>query len=128
MGSGIVFGLIMLKSCVNKQLSFLFRKKYIIQVTVRFQFLIINFLITNIMKKVVLSLFAMAAMGLSANAQQVVKFGSKAGVNFATLSGVEDAEMKTGFHVGAFAEIFFTDKFSLQPELLIVLHARSKRL
>src|SRR5690606_17817993 len=70
------------------------------------------------MKKVVFSLFALAAMGLSANAQQVVKFGPKAGVNFTTLSGMEDSTMKVGFHVGAFAEIFFTDKFALQPELL----------
>src|SRR5690606_16858190 len=71
------------------------------------------------MKKVVFSLFALAAMGLSANAQQVVKFGPKAGVNFANLNGSDvDTDMKVGFHVGAFAEIFFTDKFALQPELL----------
>src|SRR5690554_2287798 len=72
------------------------------------------------MKKIILSLFALAAMGLSANAQQVVKFGPKAGVNFANLSGddIEDSKMKTSFHVGAFAEIFFTDKFAIQPEVL----------
>ncbi len=72
------------------------------------------------MKKIVLSLLAVAAMGLSANAQQVVKFGPKAGVNFANLSGddIEDSKMKTSFHVGAFAEIFFTDKFAIQPEVL----------
>lgn len=70
------------------------------------------------MKKVILSLFALAAMGLSANAQQVVKFGPKAGVNFANLNGLEDTDMKIDFHVGAFAEIFFTDKFALQPEII----------
>ncbi|PJR04959.1 porin family protein [Avrilella dinanensis] len=71
------------------------------------------------MKKVILSLFALAAMGLSANAQQVVKFGPKAGVNIANLNGSEaDTDMKIGFHVGAFAEIFFTDKFALQPEVV----------
>lgn len=71
------------------------------------------------MKKVVFSLFALAVMGLSANAQQVVKFGPKAGVNFANLNGSEaDTDMKVGFHVGAFAEIFFTDKFALQPEVV----------
>lgn len=70
------------------------------------------------MKKVFLSLFAVAAIGLSANAQQVVKFGPKAGVNISSLSGEADTDMKVGFHVGAFAEIFFTDKFALQPELL----------
>lgn len=72
------------------------------------------------MKKIVLSLLAFAAMGLSANAQQVVKFGPKAGVNLSNLSGgdADNLDMKVGFHVGAFAEIFFTDKFALQPELL----------
>lgn len=72
------------------------------------------------MKKIVLSLLAVAAMGLSANAQQVVKFGPKAGVNLSNLSGgdADNLDMKVGFHVGAFAEIFFTDKFALQPELL----------
>ena len=70
------------------------------------------------MKKVFLSLFAVAAIGLSANAQQVVKFGPKAGVNISNLSGEADTDMKVGFHVGAFAEIFFTDQFALQPELL----------
>ena len=71
------------------------------------------------MKKVFLSLFAVAALGLSANAQQVVKFGPKAGVNIASLNGGEgDTDMKIGFHVGAFAEIFFTDKFALQPEIV----------
>lgn len=72
------------------------------------------------MKKIVLSLLAVAAMGLSANAQQVVKFGPKAGVNLSNLSGgdADNLDMKVGFHVGVFAEIFFTDKFALQPELL----------
>ena len=70
------------------------------------------------MKKIVLSLLAVAAMGLSANAQQVVKFGPKAGVNFANLNGADNSEMKTSFHVGAFAEIFFTDKFAVQPEIV----------
>ena len=72
------------------------------------------------MKKIILSLFALAAMGLSANAQQVVKFGPKAGVNLSNLSGgdADGLDMKVGFHIGAFAEIFFTDQFAVQPELL----------
>jgi len=70
------------------------------------------------MKKIILSLFAVAALGLSANAQEV-KFGPKAGINIANLNGGDiDTDMKIGFHVGAFAEILFTDKFALQPELL----------
>lgn len=77
------------------------------------------------MKKIVLSLLAVAAMGLSANAQQVVKFGPKAGVNFANLNGEDDASSITSFHVGAFAEIFFTDKFAIQPELLYSMQGAS---
>src|SRR5690606_20595756 len=34
------------------------------------------------------------------------------------LSNFDNSEMKTGFHVGAVAEIKFNDKFSIQPELL----------
>ncbi len=81
------------------------------------------------MKKIVLSLLAVAAMGFSANAQQVVKFGPKAGVNFANLSGddIEDSKMKTSFHVGAFAEIFFTDKFAIQPEVLFSAQGAEKK-
>ena len=63
---------------------------------------------------------AIAVIGFSAAglAQQQVKFGPKAGVNLATISGNDDSEMKIGFHVGAVAEIKFNDKFSLQPEVL----------
>ncbi len=53
---------------------------------------------------------------------QQVQFGVKAGANFATLSGdsgeVLDLTMRTSFHLGATAEIMFSDKFSLQPQLL----------
>src|SRR5690554_6814940 len=70
------------------------------------------------MKKLVLSALAVCALSGSAIAQQEVKFGPKAGVNFANLSNLDNSEMKTGFHVGAVAEIKFNDKFSIQPELL----------
>src|SRR5690554_2149585 len=70
------------------------------------------------MKKLVLSALAVCALSGSAFAQQEVKFGPKAGVNFANLSNFDNSEMKTGFHVGAVAEIKFNDKFSIQPELL----------
>lgn len=67
-----------------------------------------------------LMIAAIAVVGISATglAQQQVKFGPKAGVNLANLSGMDDTDMKIGFHVGAVAEIKFNDKFSLQPELL----------
>ncbi|MCC9071538.1 PorT family protein [Flavobacterium sp. F-65] len=69
------------------------------------------------MKKITLSIVAVLAFGF-ANAQEV-KFGAKAGLNVSTLTGdVEDVSSKVGFHVGGFAEIKLSDKFSIQPELL----------
>lgn len=69
------------------------------------------------MKKVILAAFVLGTC-TAALAQQQLKFGPKAGVNFANLSGVDNAEMKTGFHVGAVAEIKFNEKFSIQPEVV----------
>ena len=69
------------------------------------------------MKKITLSIVAVLAFGF-ANAQEV-KFGAKAGLNVSTLTGdVNDASSRVGFHVGGFAEIKLSDKFSVQPELL----------
>src|SRR5690606_35993703 len=72
------------------------------------------------MKKITLTLLGLVAFSTSALAQQEVKFGPKAGVNFATFNGKDagDAKMLTSFHVGAFAEIMFTDQFAIQPEVL----------
>lgn len=71
------------------------------------------------MKKITLTLLGLVAFSTSALAQQEVKFGPKAGVNFANLNGdVEDNKMLIGFHVGAFAEIKFNDKFAIQPEIV----------
>ena len=61
---------------------------------------------------------ALIAIGFGANAQQEVKFGPKAGVNFASLSNVDNCKSLTSFYVGAVAEIKFNDKFSVQPELI----------
>ncbi len=68
------------------------------------------------MKRIILSFIVL--LGYSVNAQQEVKFGPKAGVNFSTLSNVSKAKMLTGFYVGAVAEIKFSEKFSIQPELV----------
>ncbi|MGH2665844.1 porin family protein [Flavobacterium sp.] len=69
------------------------------------------------MKKVVLTAAALFAFGF-ANAQEV-KFGVKAGLNLANLSGdLENTSMKASFHVGGFAEIKLSDKFGIQPEVL----------
>lgn len=55
-------------------------------------------------------------------AQEFFNFGVKGGVNFATITGDDadelDAKMKTGFHLGVFAEIMISDKFGIQPEVL----------
>lgn len=69
------------------------------------------------MKKIILSVAAIFAFGV-VNAQEV-KFGAKAGLNLANLTGdVEDASTKVGFNVGGFVEIKISDKFVFQPELL----------
>lgn len=72
------------------------------------------------MKKITMTLLGLVAFSTGALAQQEVKFGPKAGVNFANISGkdAEDNKMLIGFHVGAFAEIKFNDKFAIQPEIL----------
>ncbi|MEO8515308.1 MAG: outer membrane beta-barrel protein, partial [Flavobacterium sp.] len=72
------------------------------------------------MKKLVV-LAALLAFGYS-NAQDAkssdkgVSFGAKAGLNLSMLSGGGDSEI--GFHIGGLAEFKFTDKISLQPELM----------
>jgi long-subunit fatty acid transport protein len=63
---------------------------------------------------------AIAVFGLwNVNAQEV-KFGVKAGLNLASISGddTEDLDGRTSFHFGGIAEIKLSDKFSFQPELL----------
>ncbi len=70
------------------------------------------------MKKLVFAAIAVVGFAATGVAQQQVKFGPKAGVNFANLSNMDNSEMKTGFHVGAVAEIKFNEKFSIQPEVV----------
>ncbi len=72
------------------------------------------------MKKLLLFV-VLASLGLVSNAQEEgIRFGAKAGVNFANISGDEtdDVDGKTGFHVGAVVEIPLSDKFAFQPELV----------
>ncbi|KGO85055.1 hypothetical protein Q765_18100 [Flavobacterium rivuli WB 3.3-2 = DSM 21788] len=71
------------------------------------------------MKKIILSAALLMAVGFSAKAQEDVKLGIKAGVNFANFGGdVEDADSRTGFHAGVVAEFKLSENFSIQPELL----------
>ena len=71
------------------------------------------------MKKLLLFV-SIAVFGFwNINAQDV-KFGAKAGVNFANISGDETGglDSRTAFHVGVVAEIGISEKFSFQPELM----------
>lgn len=72
------------------------------------------------MKKLML-FAAVAVFGFAkVQAQGEIQFGAKAGVNFAKLTGdaVEDADGRTGFHIGGLVEIPISEKFSVQPELV----------
>ena len=72
--------------------------------------------IISIMKKF---LFAALALCIVNGAiAQGIKLGVKAGANLSTITDVDDAKMKLGFHVGGFLEFKFSESLSLQPELL----------
>lgn len=69
------------------------------------------------MKKLLLTAAAVFAFSF-ANAQET-KFGVKAGLNLANLSGdVDNNSSRLSFQVGGFAEFKLSDKFAIQPELL----------
>lgn len=72
------------------------------------------------MKKVFMTLAAVVALGMGANAQTGdVKFGFKAGYNLANFGGdVENNKALSGFHLGGFVEIPVSEKFAIQPEIL----------
>ncbi|HLW14891.1 MAG TPA: porin family protein [Flavobacteriaceae bacterium] len=70
------------------------------------------------MKKIVLTSILFASLIFTANAQVPdVKLGAKGGVNFSNITN-SDMDSKTGFHIGVLAEVFFSEQFSLQPEIL----------
>lgn len=52
---------------------------------------------------------------------QFLRFGIKAGVNFADLEGATFTKMKTGYHFGGLVEIKLMENLSIQPELLYSL-------
>lgn len=77
------------------------------------------------MKKIYLSIVLLMCVTVGF-AQPFVRFGFQAGVNFADIkfSGNEefvddedDQKMTTSFQVGALADIMFSDRFSIQPEV-----------
>lgn len=77
------------------------------------------------MKKTILVTVLLLAISSSMQAQ-LVKFGIKAGLNYANQTGSDitinsgnyDKEAITSYHAGLVAEIKLTDGFSVQPELL----------
>ncbi len=65
---------------------------------------------------IVFSLFVFATIQ-----SQEVNFGAKIGLNVSKVGGdtdMGDFGLKSGFHIGGLAEISFSEKFALQPELL----------
>ena len=70
------------------------------------------------MKKVLLSLVAVAILFVGAQAQ--ITFAPRVGLNMANIGGddTDDMKMKMGMQIGAIANIGFSDALSLQPGLL----------
>ncbi|MFP2997045.1 porin family protein [Spongiivirga sp. MCCC 1A20706] len=71
------------------------------------------------MKKLVLAI-VIAAIGFTNINAQDIKLGTKAGLNFAFITGddTDDITPNTDFHFGIMAEFKISDKFSFQPELI----------
>ena len=72
------------------------------------------------MKKTILSLALLAGLSSAAQAQTGLKLGLKGGFNGSTFSGSNSkgSEYKAGFAAGGLLNYGFTDKFSVQGELL----------
>ncbi|MDQ8011676.1 MAG: porin family protein [Flavobacterium nitrogenifigens] len=71
------------------------------------------------MKKILL-LAVFTVLGfVNVNAQEI-KFGAKAGLNFATISedNTENADFVTSYNIGVMSEIPLSEKFSFQPEIM----------
>lgn len=71
------------------------------------------------MKKI-LFFAALSVFTFTTVQSQSIRFGAKAGVNFASITGgdLNDVEGITSFHAGAVAKIGVTELFSVQPELI----------
>jgi hypothetical protein len=71
------------------------------------------------MKKLLLASFAVFALSAALYAQGGFRLGIKGGLNLNQIEGVSfNNGFNYGYHLGGFAEIDFTKKFGLQPELL----------
>ncbi|WP_405565160.1 porin family protein [Polaribacter sp. Asnod6-C07] len=78
-------------------------------------------------KKLCIALVSFAFIG-TIKAQEV-KFGVKTGMNISSINGnnVNNLDSRTGFVIGATAEIPLADKFSMQPELLYSAQGAQQR-
>lgn len=73
------------------------------------------------MKKTLLIIALTLGTIVSTQAQEDgIRFGAKAGLNLASISGdgTDDLSTRTALHAGALVEIPISDKFAFQPELL----------
>ena len=68
------------------------------------------------MKKIALVLVAGLSLATAAKAQ--IRFGVKAGANFATITSADGAKTLVGLNGGALVNIPLTDQLSLQPEAI----------
>ncbi len=70
------------------------------------------------MRKIVLSIILLLAVGTQASFGQGFHFGIKAGTDIKKLTGKSfDNQFSYGYHVGAFAEIGVSKKIGIQPEV-----------
>ncbi|AMM50534.1 hypothetical protein TH61_04190 [Rufibacter sp. DG15C] len=72
------------------------------------------------MKKLVFILAALFTFSFAAQAQEGIKLGLKAGVNYSNLSGdgTDELDSQFGFHVGGFLDYGISEMVSIRPELL----------
>ena len=70
------------------------------------------------MKKVIFT-FMLLGIGILGTNAQTVKFGVKAGLNYANFTGSDvQTDAITSYHAGIVSEINLAKSFSIQPELL----------
>ncbi len=72
------------------------------------------------MKKLFLLAIAIFSFSIVSNAQDV-KFGFKGGLNLSTINGddiSDQADGRTGYHIGAVVQLSIAETFAIQPELL----------
>lgn len=69
------------------------------------------------MRKSILIAFVLFIGLIAAQAQVKVSPGVRGGLNFSTLTNIEDNNTKTDFYLGGLVNIKFNKYFSLQPEL-----------